>query len=366
MTLDSLGLRPALARRLHEAGYDDVADLERAVPRELLAINHVGPSALLAVMAALKAQGKSLAIDPYALYVCARDGRAAQSVSLTDLWLCDSCAADFQTRPFDGISPVYVSEPIDGYCINCVQRKQDVALRQWFLCEDCARVARSFGSSVVASKGLLAEWDDRHRAATGIKLVEVDPPRLNRRHGAIAVATKPSAIDWEGREEASDRVVFGIEQKTGQKGLGRGSVNAMSEFQLDTSDCDDIAAVAERRNLPVYLLHAQVVERAHPPTRLYIPVAYWWTDAYSMGESRPNVRMRPRERRPAAYYPADIFRPLSDFAAYILAGGVDAFRARVRADGRFPAMYPNQPRRISASLAALAVVTATAAEATSK
>ena len=351
MSLDSLGLRSTITQRLEQAGFRDVADLEAAVPRDLLAIGGFGPAALATVVEALAVEGRSLAVDPYAPYTCARDGHSSYDVRLADLWLCDVCARDFITRPFAGEEAVYAAAPVDGYCVNCVERKPDVALRQWYLCEVCARVAQSFGRSVVGSRALLRQWDDRHRAATGIKLVEVDPPRLNRREGNVAVATKASAIDWEGRDETTDEVVFGVEQKTGQKGLGRGSVDPMSEFQLDTSDCDDIAAVAERRELPVYLLHAQVVERASAPTKLWVPVGYWWTDAYAMGARCTGVRQRPRERRLAAYYPADIFRPLASFADYLLAGGVSEFVERTIRDGRFPAMYPDQPRRAPTQVA---------------
>lgn len=351
MSIDGLGLRATLAQRLKDAGYETVAAIEAVVPRDLLAIEGLGPKSLETIAAALAAQGSRLAEDAYAPYTCARDGVAGFGVKLTELWLCDDCADDFTARPFAGIEAVYVSAPVDGYCVNCVAWKPDIALRQWHLCDLCARVAQSFGRSVVASRALLTHWDESYRAETGIKLVEVDPPRLNRREGNVVVATKASAIDWEGRDERTDEVIFGIEQKTGQKGLGRGSVDPMSEFQLDTSDCDDIAAVAERRMVPVYVLHAQVVERAVPPTRLFVPAGYWWTDAFSMGERCTSVRPRPRERRPAAYYPVDIFRPLAAFADYLQSGGVDEFVRRTNRDGRFPALYPGQLRRVAGSAA---------------
>lgn len=237
MSLDSLGLRSSLARRLEGAGYNSVAAIEAAVPRDLLAIGGFGPSALETVVAALAAQGKRLAEDAYAPYTCARDGHTGFDVKLADLWLCDVCADDFTRRPFAGAEAVYVSAPVDGYCVNCVQQKADVALRQWHLCELCARVAQSFGRSVVASRALGTLWDENYRATTGIKLVEVDPPRLNRREGNVAVATKNSAIARSPRRRCdgrgtdgpcwlgSGRRLVGCGTRRGLHALGRGELS---------------------------------------------------------------------------------------------------------------------------------------------
>lgn len=346
MRISELPLTYGIQRRLEAAGIDEVEQLTSAVPREVLAIPGIGGKAVEAIEAALAALGLHLSVDAYAAYVCAREGRAAHDVKLIDLWLCAECAADFEGRPFGGEAPAYVGSPVGGYCLNCVENKWSVALYQWFLCANCARVAQSFGQSVIASRGLLQAWNGDLAARTGIELIETDPPRLNRRDAAVRVADKFSVVDFEGRRTSNGERVFGIEQKTGQKGIGPGSVNAMSEFQLDCSDCDDIAAVAEREHLPVFLVHAQAVQRAVPPTRLWVPVGFWWTDAYSMGEHCNAVRNRSREPRPAAYFDVGIFRPLAVFADYITEGGIDAFIQRVDGAGRFPAMYPGQVRQV--------------------
>lgn len=346
MRIAELSLAYGIQRRLASAGIEDVEQLTSAVPREVMSIPGIGGKAVEAIAAALAAEGLHLADDAYAPYVCAREDHAAHDVKLTDLWLCAECGDDFRTRPFGGVEPAYVGTPIGGYCQNCVENKWSVALHQWFLCANCARVAQSFGQSVIASRGLLEAWNGDLARRTGIELIETDPPRLNRRAVSVRVADKVAAVDFEGRRIGSGERVFGIEQKTGQKGIGRAAVNAMSEFQLDCSDCDDIAAAAEREDLPVFLVHAQAVQRAVPPTRLWVPVGYWWTDAYEMGTHCNAVRNRSREPRPAAYYDVGIFRPLADLADYIERGGVEEFRRRVASDGRFPAMYPGQARQL--------------------
>jgi ribosomal protein L37AE/L43A len=346
MRVSDLALSESIKRRLASAGFLEVDQLTSVVPREVLAISGFGETALSRIIGALAAQGLQLSEDSYAPYICAREGHAAHDVKLTDLWLCTECGEDFATRPFAGEKPAYVGQPIGGYCQNCVENKASVALRQWYLCAACARVAQSFGQSVIASRELVRTWNSNFAGVTGIELVETDPPRLNRRAASVRVADKLSQVDFEGRAIGSGVRVFGIEQKTGQKGLGHAAVNPMSEFQLDCSDCDDIAAVAERERLPVYLIHAQAIQRAAPPTRLWVPVGYWWTDAYAMRDHCNDVRNRSREPRPAAYYDVRIFRPLADFAEYIRSGGVEAFRRQVEADGRFPPMYPNQARQV--------------------
>jgi hypothetical protein len=227
-----------------------------------------------------------------------------------------------------------------GHCVNCAEPKASVRLRQWLLCDACARVARSFGRSIVAARELLNSAAAIRLRQHGIELVETDPPRLNRPGG-----TKLAAIDFEGRNVANGIRLFGIEMKTGQRGIGAGAVDPMGEFQLDCSDCNDLATVGEREGLPIYLVHAQVVERATPPTRQFVSAGYWWTDPVRMGEGCRDVRNRSREIRPAAYYAASIFSPLDGFADHILTGGAEELNALITQLGRFPALYTGQPKQ---------------------
>lgn len=341
-SLQELGLPKPLAFLLKEHGLSDPAALAKLSERGIRTIPGIGPGKAAAIRAALKTLGLDLAEDLYGAYQCARDGNKADDVSLTSLWLCDTCAAGFQKEVFDGKAPEWQGAPVDGYCVNCVIEKSDVRLRQWFLCGNCGRVAQSFGRSVVAARDLMKVWKADFEPRLGIALDEVDPPKLYRR---VKGAPKVSAIDFIGRHIDSTEHLFGIEMKTGQAGIGRGAVRQMSEFQLDCSDCDDIATVAEKIGLPVFLVHAQVVERATPPTRRFEGIGYWWTDPYTMSERCDRVANRAREVRPAAYYPVGMFRPLVEFAAYLESGELKTLRKRIAQEGRFPALYPAQPRK---------------------
>jgi hypothetical protein len=112
----------------------------------------------------------------------------------------------------------------------------------------------------------------------------------------------------------------------------------MGQFQLDTSDCDDITAVMEREGIPVYLLHVQVIDRAHPPTVEYRALAGWWTDPFAMNQYFNHVQRRPRETRDAAYYNVKMFRPLSTLAEHIQNGGPARLAERIDAQG-IPLLY---------------------------
>ena len=100
---------------------------------------------------------------------------------------------------------------------------------------------------------------------TSLRIVQLDHPVL-RAHNARMLETKTATIDfaiYNGEEK-----IAGIELKTGRSHLGgRAPVGSnMATFQLDHGDCDDITAVAEDEGILVYLFHAQVIDRANPPT----------------------------------------------------------------------------------------------------
>jgi hypothetical protein len=90
---------------------------------------------------------------------------------------------------------------------------------------------------------------------------------------------------------------------------------------------------------PVYLVHAQVVDREDAPTIRYAPVNYWWTDPVAMAEAFIDVRPRPIERREAAFYRPKMFRPLSDLAAHLTGDGLEGVQAQLMAQGWNIALY---------------------------
>lgn len=338
MKLDDLELSTRVVNALHGAGLRRVEQVTGLNPREVRAIRGIGSASLQELEEELGRHDIALAEDPYAPYVCARHGQAARDATLADLWLCDQCATQFESGPFDGTPPEFVAPPMGGHCVNCGRNIPSVRLRQWLLCGKCSRVARSFGKSVVAARGLLRRWRQDIGPDLDIELAEVDFPVLDRRTQDVMDA-KRAAIDFEGRRAEETEALFGFEMKTGNSGLGAAAVHTMSQFQLDCSDCDDILTVVEARDrLPVYLLHAQVITRVAPPTPKFVSVGYWWTDLFTMAEAFTHVRQRPRETRPAAYFNVAMFRPLADFTQHVESGALGDLTHRLREEGP-PKLY---------------------------
>lgn len=112
----------------------------------------------------------------------------------------------------------------------------------------------------------------------------------------------------------------------------------MGQFQLDHSDCDAIMDVVRREELPVYLAHAQVVDRVLPPTTYYVAVGIWWTDLFSMSENYNESRSRPRENRPAAYFNTTMFNDTQAFIDHLNNNGPDHIKTRMKQDG-YPGLY---------------------------
>ena len=337
--LDWLALGKRTSRVLRAAGINDVQTLIQHNEREVLALSGFGWVSMTEVYEALEAAGFELAEDPFAAYVCARHGDRSWDTNLANLFLCDDCAARWTAGAFNGEPPAYVGLPTGGYCLNCNVNRPDVALRQWFLCGTCERVARSIGRSVVAERFVAEQWDKLVVPnAPTLVLEGTDPPTLRRR-GKGDSRNKHAEIDFVARDYGADPA-FGFELKTGKSHIsGVAPIGAgMGQFQLDTSDCDDIAAVMERESIPVYLLHVQVIDRAHPPTLEYRALAGWWTDPFRMSESFNHVQRRPRETRDAAYFNVKMFQPLSTLAEHIGNEGPARLAERIRQDG-IPELY---------------------------
>ncbi len=339
--LSQLDLSRRVRNILAQNGIEDLDALLKHNERELLALPRFGWGCLNEIRSALDSAGiGSLAVDPYASYVCARHGEAAWDTSLSNLFLCDDCAAEWQATPFAGTEPEYVGDSVDGFCLNCNVKRPDVRLRQWFLCGTCERVAKSIGRSVVAERFVTEKWVELVApTAPGLSLHSVDQPRLYRRERG-ASTSKIAEIDFVANDSERDVDVFGFELKTGKSHIsGTAPVGArMGQFQLDASDCDDITAVMERRGIVVYLLHVQVIDRAHPPTVEYKAIDGWWTDVFRMNENFRHVHRRTREARDAAYFDTAMFEPLNTFAEHVKSGAHERLLARMENEG-VPALY---------------------------
>ena len=305
--MEELGLPRALLQRLNAVGITTVGKLAALNRRELRDIQGIGPGAVQRIEAALGTMELRLADDPWGPYTCARHGEPSWDTKLATMYLCNPCSQKFTAQAFAGTQPAFEGERVKGYCLHCNQRR-DVRLRQWFLCGVCERVVRSIGRSVVADQFVL-DWWKREAAerVPGLRLSLVDEPEL-RSHDRRSVRERISAIDFIC-EDASRKYLFGIELKAGRSYIrGRSIGTKMNEFQLDHGDVDDILAVVAREgNLPVYLFHAQVMDRAEPPTVRFVGLGLWWTDLFSMSEQYLGSRRRPLETKMAAYYNTGMF-----------------------------------------------------------
>jgi hypothetical protein len=261
-------------------------------------------------------------------------------VGLAGFFLCDECREEYCFKAFSGIAPEWVSrEAVDGHCGHCNEPHTNLRLTQWFLCGVCERVLRSIGRGLASVKYVFDAWEaEELEAQTGLRLRETDPPQLRPRgrRSDLSRISQPdfTLFDYKGYP------IAGFELKSGKKAAARGDGigEPMSRFQLDTSDCDDILAVVERERFPVYLVHAQIIGRANPPTEIYCGVGLWWTDLWAMSENFDRVDVRPRETRNAAYYKRDMFHPLNNFAQFALEGGIEADHSELRRSGP-PALY---------------------------
>jgi len=281
----------------------------------------------------------SLADDPFGPYTCARHGQPRGDTSLASMFLCDNCAAEFQSNAFHDKDPEYIGPSVWGYCFHCNRRFDNVRLRQWYLCNICYRVVASIGRSVVADDYLQNWWRERIQAHfEHLRLELVDPPEV-RSYDPNEAHDGEVQVDFICTDDRRTEPLFGIELKTGRGYVQGTSIGTkMGRFQLDHSDCDAILAVARREMIPVYLAHAQVIDRAAPPTVHYVAVGLWWTDLFSMREYYRGSRIRPRENRPAAYYDINMFKGMTAFEEHLRDNGPEAMKTRLAAEG-IPNLY---------------------------
>ena len=309
--LEDLGLRQTLIDRLRGAGVASANDLTRLCDRELLQLSGVGQKTVATIEGALASAGLSLADDPFGRYTCARHGQPAGDAGLTSFFICHDCTEDWISDAFDGRASEWEGEAVEGYCIACNVRKE-VRLRQWFLCAVCERVARSVGRSVEAERSVEEYW-----AAAGLggwDLEGVDPPRL-RRAEARKGEGDPS-LDFLVLRDGE--LVIGIELKTGRSEIGGTGIGTkIGRFQLDVSDCDAIRGAALAARVVPYVFHAQVIDRAEPPTVRHVATGLWWAEYLELRGAFQETRQRPRENRPAAYFAPSAFRPIAELPEHL-------------------------------------------------
>jgi hypothetical protein len=336
-SVDDLGLPPALTQTLRDDGLTTAEVIAKRNPRELQLLWRVGPGAVGRIAQALDGEGLKLAVDPLAPYVCARHGSERSNTSLCTFLLCRECCRTWSKEAFDGTPPAFKGESIKSACMNCGRSRQ-VAFHQWFLCENCERIARSIPRSLAAEELIRKGWEAfAGERVEELELSGTDEPWLQFYGEGAKREPMP---DFRAVDRKSGEPLFALELKTGKSRIGQGIGvgTGMGAFQLDISDCDDIRAVMSRERIPVYLIHAQVIDRYDPPARFYVGTCAWWANPFDMRTHWEDTRQRSRETRDAAYFKLAMFSSWEDFEAHVDAGKPDALRERIRKSGP-PRLY---------------------------
>jgi hypothetical protein len=338
-----LDLPPRVVTALSRNGITSADTLVQLNVRELRALSGVGAGTVNVILSALEEADLALATDPWASYMCVRHGTQRADAGLTTFFLCARCRGRYADDAFSGAPPEWLAtEAIEGYCAHCNEQRSDISIVQWHLCGRCERIVRSIGRGLAASKYVIRRWDESIAAhVPHIVLKETDPPELRSEGWGTDIGRKVLA-DFTGfSTDQPGRALFGFELKTGRKAASAsgGIGKPMARFQLTTTDCDDITAVVDREHIPVYLVHVQVLGRAHPPTERFQGVDLWWTDEWAMHSRFQEVAIRPRETQNAAYYDIRMFRDISSLAEHLSSGGHIADQERLLREGQ-PTLYP--------------------------
>ena len=262
---------------------------------------------------------------------CARHQNSATTRFVANFFLCDDCSDRLQAEVFNGRPPLFKGLHVEGYCGLCNELTA-TDLRQWFVCPICLNVVLSYPKGFAASRFVHDFWG--HEIAADfpdLVLEELDEVKLEpfvpgkrsaRRKGAVA-----QALDFRVSRRSGDTAepLFCIELKAGPT-----AVSEMSEFQLDVNDFNDIASGCNALGLPAYVFHVQINDDYMPPTRRSVARDLWWTDVWTLDESRKAIRQRRGEDKRAGYYRPAAFRERQSFAAELAGRGYETLCERLK------------------------------------
>lgn len=335
----ALDLPRRICAILRDNGINSCTDLVAHCRREIRSLPRLGDKSVDVIEAGLARLSLGLAEDRFSPYTCARHNQPRGDASLSSMFLCDNCATLFQDNGFRGKKPEYMGDLVKGYCLHCNKLLDSVRLYQWFLCGNCYRVVKSIGRSVAAVAYVEGWWRNHVRCEfPHLRLELTDPPEI-RSYSVEDGDHQESDIDFICIDEKQGKPVFGIELKAGRNRLKGGSIGtAMTQFQLDHSDCDDLLRALRQRQIPGYVFHAQVIDRAYPPTSFYTAVGLWWTDLCLMSENFKETKQRPNENRPAAYFHPRMFSDLDSYIEHLRQNGMTTLIQKFASEG-FPQLY---------------------------
>jgi hypothetical protein len=262
-------------------------------------------------------------------YVCARHGRESRTTKLCSFFLCDECTRKLVAECFNGQPPVFEGCEVHGFCSICANYKY-VKFRQWFLCDNCERVVRSYPVGIAAQNYVLNWWNEN---IPEIKLEVTDPITLSSYVRGRKEVKRPARPDFTGFSTQGTKILL-IEIKT-----GRNAINEMSSFQLDLSDCDDILEFVKGELVATYVLHVQVVQEFSPPTSYFRPIGLWWTDIFKMEKNFQKVTKRRIDRgKLAAHYDVGCFEDITSFIREVRERRYEILTEKLR-KGEIPTLY---------------------------
>lgn len=242
---------------------------------------------------------------------CARETNLKTARSLQHIYLCDGCARRLTVEALNGRPPIYHGETITGYCGLC-NAKTEVTLRIWFACAICWNVILAYQKTFIASASVFGFWQTSIIPNYGTYLCEEKEKVRLEPYIRAGKTKKQAAAHLDTLDflvTGSKGPLFHIELKTGS-----GSIEEMSEFQLDINDSNDIIGAIKSTRLPAYIFHSQVVHEYAPPTRYSVARGLWYTDIWTLLAARKSRKARRGEDKQAGYYRPSAFRPIEHFA----------------------------------------------------
>ncbi len=259
---------------------------------------------------------------------CARHVTRQTSRAMQSLYLCDDCLAILIKEALNGRSPIYHGETVTGFCGLCNENKT-CRMRMFFMCGFCWNVVIAYQKSRVASKAVRTYWNKYIEPTfPNLMLTETEEvylsPYIRKGKTKKQAASDLQDLDFIVSSKRNNRALFHIELKSGP-----GSVESMTEFQLDINDSNDIIGVVLNTALPAYIFHVQLAHRYALPTRCTVAVDMWWTDIFTLLNNRKVVRNRFGEEKDAGYYLPTAFKPIKTFVAELKSKNYKALTSRV-------------------------------------
>lgn len=261
---------------------------------------------------------------------CARHTSRQTCRLLQSAYFCDECASRLVKEAFNGRAPVYHGDTLQGFCGLCNQSRL-VTMRQWFVCGPCWNFILGYQKSIAATVGVREWWKSKiNLKFPQLALLETEPvlllPYARAKGTKIQRAASLEILDFLVSDHSKEPALnlFHIEQKTGP-----GSIEDMSEFQLDVNDFNDIAGTMNTTKIPSYVVHVQVNHEYVFPTRKTTVVAMWWTDIFAIQENKKRIAARRGEEKKAVYFKPAAFKPIDTFADEVQNAGYKSLAARL-------------------------------------